>query len=92
MQQPFPLVPEGDSSGLEVRSQSSSAAGVVCVWGMGAGGPNTALYRPLMALALRWLASSLLATSLPSQGDSTAAPPRLSHLQSPHRSVECPPE
>lgn len=88
MQQPFPLVPEGDSSGLEVRSQSSSAAGV----GVGAGGPNTALFRPLMALALRWLASSLLATSLPSQGDRTAAPPRLSLLQSPHRSVECPPE
>lgn len=55
-------------------------------------GPNTALYRPPMALALRWLASFLLATSLPSQGDRTAAPPRLSLLQSPHRSVECPPE
>lgn len=27
MQQPFPLVPDGDSSGLEVRSQSSSAGG-----------------------------------------------------------------
>lgn len=40
MQQPFPLVPEGDSSGLEVRSQSSSAAGVVCVWGMGGGRPQ----------------------------------------------------
>lgn len=87
MQQPFPLVPEGDSSGLEVRSQSSSAG-----WGEGGGGPNTALYRPLVALALRWLASFLLATSLPSQGDRTAAPPRLSLLQSPHRSVEFPPE
>lgn len=85
MEQPFPLVPEGDSSGLEVRSQSSSAGG-------GGDGPNTALYRPPMALALRWLASFLLATSLPSQGDRTAAPPRLSLLQSPHRSVECPPE
>lgn len=31
------------------------------------GGPDTALHRPLMALALRWLASFLLATSLPSQ-------------------------
>lgn len=27
MQQPFPLVPEGGRSGLEVRSQSSSAGG-----------------------------------------------------------------
>lgn len=56
------------------------------------GGPDTALHRPLMALALRWLASFLLATSLPSQVTERLLPHDFPSCKAPHRSVECPPE